>query len=177
MTNLKKLIAPLSICAWGLALEACASAQASEAFEWDVEHFEALRVERNRVTLSATIRNSGDRAVCIPNDMLPFGVHNSDILIVVDEADRQIELTPGYPLPGPERFVVLPPGLEMPIRPVIGEQYRLFAGQRYEITLRVVGYFCNQILDTDPPYPIPGHPVGGLDQVVFQSETITVELP
>ncbi|WP_417480902.1 hypothetical protein [Maricaulis sp.] len=143
----------------------------------DIARFEVIRVAPGRVVLSATISNSDHRAVCVPNDMLPIGVHESDILVVVDETGREVDLTPGLPLPGPERFVVLQPGMAVPIRPVMAEQYGLVAGGRYQVSLEVPGYYCDQILDMPPPYPIAGHTTGSLDQVLFRSDIIVVEMP
>jgi hypothetical protein len=159
------------------ALVGCAEARAPEVFIQNITHFEAIHIDGARIVLSATISNSDHRAVCIPNDMLPFGVHESDILVVIDEDGREVDLTSGYPLPGPERFVVLQPGVDVPIRPVMAEQYELVAGGRYRVSLEVPGYFCDQILDTPPPYPIVGHTVGNLDQVLFRSEVIVIDLP
>tara|TARA_R110000868_G_scaffold545_8_gene4074 strand:+ start:628 stop:1137 length:510 start_codon:yes stop_codon:yes gene_type:complete len=165
----------LTVSSAGLA--GCAGAHDPEIFTQNIPSFEVMGVAPGRVVLSAMISNSADRAVCIPNDMLPFGVHGSDILVVVGEDGREIDLTPGYPMPGPERLVVLQPGVDVPIRLVVAYQYELVDGGRYRVSLEVPGYFCDQILDSSPPYPIAGHTVGKLDQVLFRSEVIVVDLP
>ncbi|WP_417497943.1 hypothetical protein [Maricaulis sp.] len=176
MSASKSLLALALACGY-LALAGCAQTRAPEIVMQDITRFEVLRVAPGLVVLSATITNSDHRAVCIPNDMLPVGVHESDILVVVDEAGQKVDLMPGLPLPGPERIVILQPGMTVPIRPVMAEQYELVAGGHYQVSLEVPGYYCDQILNAPPPYPIAGHTAGKLDQVLFRSDAIVVDLP